>query len=1035
MVKKQQAVDLSADVLTALGLEDIEGVGLEATTAPALAEAAGQGFDLDRTVIIGLGGAGTYCARRAKRKLQERLGTSLHTMRFLYVDSDTASYADHPALAAVERSEKAYIGGAAVSSLVRNPEEHRWILDQIPKGLHPAHYQRIARGQGCGQIRAVGRVALLAAAKSVVRMLLGKAVREVRKIEAGQRQQLEGGQGGEVTSKVSVYIVSSLAGGTGCGSFVDVAMHARSIAGPDSTITGIFMLPETFDEKLGADPGQREVIRANAYAALKELQALQDIYGGASLTVEHAKGQFMTLESGEKLFDFAYLVDYKNEAGASLSKTEDVFEVVARLLLHENGTLFGQAARSAVINMGVNQGVELCPVTGLSRNFSTFSLSTLRIPVERLTNFCSWSSLREVCEDRILQSSLPTQERGQEVRAFLGSHDLEEKGTTDQVQDRLLRKRRGKGTILETLLPGSGSKQSGKAFVGVVDRKKASFDSRGVSDASSVIDANLAGYLGSADAKVAPVREWLDEAVAAWMRDYGARGTKGLLEDLVIACEALRREMVTGSQAWRDSGRKRTLDSYAEAADGLKSMSLMREKLTAKDDFYKAKLVDAFNTYVTQELRTVARDSAIAVYQELQSATAGLLSQADRLIGSTESLSRLLSQRVEALLAEAGREVANFVVEMDVTDADFLESYFESHRVKPEAFFRRVVDASGLGDVYFLKLLSMDHRGIAAEFAGRISSAYAPGARKLNVVEHVAKRYKSKGMATKLNQLFTLCRPLWKTTLPRVDMNYSEFIALGCLPIRAMKGKDPEFPPAILKWKRQFVEAGQSGMTEPVLLPTSAPYEVELVRYTHGARAWYLDDLRGYKRKYEMIAGRNAYPLHLHKALLDVPDLFPERDAPARRAFALGMALGFIAKRGEYYYFNLRETSAAESSARFKVPHHTEWQTVFGGDDNRIIPPNVVGIEFKFARRKPGHAALLAQGRAKAFRALIRNQENVEMIHTGLSEFVSDIGTADAKAMLKAYWNHLDGTRVPATLRKQIKAEADAILEYIGGLE
>ena len=66
---------------------------------------------------------------------------------------------------------------------------------------------------------------------------------------------------------VEVYVISSLSGGTGSGSFLDVGFMARHLMrGSVSKIYGFFLLPRVF----GGLPatGRRN---ANAYAALKEL--------------------------------------------------------------------------------------------------------------------------------------------------------------------------------------------------------------------------------------------------------------------------------------------------------------------------------------------------------------------------------------------------------------------------------------------------------------------------------------------------------------------------------------------------------------------------------------------------------------------------------------------------------------------------------------------------------------------------------------------------------------------------------------------
>src|SRR5206468_1035440 len=144
-------------------------------------------------------------------------------------------------------------------------------------------------------------------------------------------------------------------------------------------------------------------------------------------------------------------------------------------------------------------------------------------------------------------------------------------------------------------------------------------------------------------------------------------------------------------------------------------------------------------------------------------------------------------------------------------------------------------------------------------------------------------------LATKLSQLFEMCQPFWMTRPPQVNMKYDQVIALGCMPLPAASGGGPQFPPEVQEWTQRYVDATRSGIAvPPVILAMTTPYEIELVRYTHGARAWYLADAADWKTKYEAVLKRGAFPLHLHRSLADLPDLFPDEAAAGKQAFALG---------------------------------------------------------------------------------------------------------------------------------------------------
>jgi hypothetical protein len=95
---------------------------------------------------------------------------------------------------------------------------------------------------------------------------------------------------------------------------------------------------------------------------------------------------------------------------------------VARLLLHENASQFSANAHSVERNLNTLRGVARCPETQLPRNFSSFANTRLGFPIESLTRFCAWSTLRELVENEILKAQLPTGKRADEVQTFLTTH-------------------------------------------------------------------------------------------------------------------------------------------------------------------------------------------------------------------------------------------------------------------------------------------------------------------------------------------------------------------------------------------------------------------------------------------------------------------------------------------------------------------------------------------------------------------------------------------------------------------------------------
>lgn len=96
----------------------------------------------------------------------------------------------------------------------------------------------------------------------------------------------------KVDQALRVVIVSSLAGGTGSGLILPVAMYVRNYLAThfrqSANITrGFFVLPEVFYEVIFGQT-ERNNLKANAYATLRELDAFL-MKGDATLPERYAK--------------------------------------------------------------------------------------------------------------------------------------------------------------------------------------------------------------------------------------------------------------------------------------------------------------------------------------------------------------------------------------------------------------------------------------------------------------------------------------------------------------------------------------------------------------------------------------------------------------------------------------------------------------------------------------------------------------------------------------------------------------------------
>jgi hypothetical protein len=237
-------------------------------------------------LLVGVGGSGGKTLRALKQTLELELmqlgwtGGWPKAWQLLHVDSPTnqdgASFPapflpteNYQGLVTTGTAYKQAYGAVALPGKI--PSE---LLPDVEKPLPSAEEVKIPIGLGAGQYRAIGRTIVLAKL-SEVRQAAAAAIGRMNSAEArGQLDSigalLRTKEGSGVTDPI-VIVVSSIAGGSGAGQYLDVTEAVKSAA-PSSTwvhqIFSILYAPDVFskiDGKGGVEP--------NALAAMSEAMA------------------------------------------------------------------------------------------------------------------------------------------------------------------------------------------------------------------------------------------------------------------------------------------------------------------------------------------------------------------------------------------------------------------------------------------------------------------------------------------------------------------------------------------------------------------------------------------------------------------------------------------------------------------------------------------------------------------------------------------------------------------------------------------
>jgi hypothetical protein len=237
-------------------------------------------------LLVGVGGSGGKTLRAVRQALQLRLlqegwkGDWPSAWQFLHVDSPTVqdgSKFPAPFLPLENYQGLVPTGSAykqAYEEVLRPGRMPSEFIQDAEKPLPSKEEVTIPVDLGAGQYRAVGRTLALAKLSSI-----GKAAQAAitRLNSAEARGQLEaigallGAKPGNTTSDPIVIVVSSIAGGSGAGQYIDVVEAVKSAAPASNWVHRIFAMlyaPDVFakiDGKGGIEP--------NALAAFSEAMA------------------------------------------------------------------------------------------------------------------------------------------------------------------------------------------------------------------------------------------------------------------------------------------------------------------------------------------------------------------------------------------------------------------------------------------------------------------------------------------------------------------------------------------------------------------------------------------------------------------------------------------------------------------------------------------------------------------------------------------------------------------------------------------
>lgn len=341
------------------------------------------------TLLVGLGGTGSKIVCRVSKMVTEE---QRQRIGFAVFDTDINELREireaNPFIKTIQTSTKLSVG------------EYLNIDTHARDTWFPVNAILNSKTltEGAGQVRAISRLALDTAIRAGNMEPLHTAIEDLYKLEEEQSDQA-----------LRVIIVSSLAGGTGSGLILPVALYIKNYLTTrfqqSANITrGFFILPEVFYEVIRGQ-SERNNLKCNAYATLRELDAFL-MKGDATLPDKYAdtvRLEFPRVGSGEfeqysvRPYDFCFLFDAQNTEGKKLNDFNQYLDHAANCIYSQSIGPMNKRSNSSEDNTIR----ELCAEQGRNR-YAGAGSSMLIYPVDDVKEFIALKWTQECVSDQWL---------------------------------------------------------------------------------------------------------------------------------------------------------------------------------------------------------------------------------------------------------------------------------------------------------------------------------------------------------------------------------------------------------------------------------------------------------------------------------------------------------------------------------------------------------------------------------------------------------------------------------------------------------
>jgi hypothetical protein len=789
------------------------------------------------TVVIGLGGTGYEVVLKLKKRFIDVYGSVPEIICFLSIDTTEN----------IQEREKSPDG----KKVFLEPNELYPISVSNPAGLLGGRNDHIdewwpreipAYGiiNGAGQIRARGRLALFAKVGDIS-SLINQAINTVRGIRTSKQAFSNNFQ---VSNRdgVEIFIIGSLAGGTGSGTFLDVAFLARQYLNSFSNITGVFVLPRVF-----ANLPQTHMVKSNAYGALKEIEYFWGLTPSNPIEIDYGISK---VKADRPPFDAVFLIDGINKKGTVVSRPDDLQNLIADGLYIQIGSQIGLDAANVADNIRAYLATGE-KVRGRKINYCSFGFATLALPVQQYERM-KLEDAQNLLKNELMAST-PIIDVESEIARFFQDCNL---GEVTSVLNTLTQTEQG-GQIKSEFRIGE-MRLDRTAVPTIKELYKRQLDQMEQRTAKEL----ATNFYRLEQTATTAILTWWERAIN---RPNGLAYALQFLPKLSQQLDELQQSVQRKSQEAQSNFNALKLETQEEKIkEAAEAWFSNKNTIQAACQRYKERVDQKWKAY----LHWKRCDKAAELYGVLRAKVKEMQEKCQHLHNSLDKVYRDLEQSYK----EASRQVSNdnpFIHTIarvnlqskrpTITGVDFIRWYREKSQTLTNWLDKKAED-------------------VKSEILEFLDEAYQPLTNM--TVEQVLADSNPEDAGKDLEQLGKLAVPLWQyeeSEIPTQQQHIiTEFYYYGVETNNTVFSSPP------------LSSRLPKGKDNPSFVPTGEPHKVTLFRVEVGVPLFAFHGMKDMELAY---LDPNKVFKHLHRSWTDFPNLIPpEEDGEALRWFALALA-------------------------------------------------------------------------------------------------------------------------------------------------